>query len=141
MLVFNTFFSQVEVSKGHGNSSEDFRVAATVDALDEYRSAAATTYPSSPGGAQPEVLRAVLTGLRSSSEYNVRVAAVSRCAVRLSRRRSENARLAHKKSKNMSNGDCLCLLLAVPVYKSSACGGTTLISDRPCSPDSAHFVF
>eukprot|EP00903_Cladosiphon_okamuranus_P009839 g9351.t2 len=71
-------FYEVEISKEHGSSSEDFRVAARVDALDERHSTAAMTDASSPRGTPPGVLRAVVTGLRPSSEYNVRVATVSR---------------------------------------------------------------
>eukprot|EP00752_Nemacystus_decipiens_P004487 g4097.t2 len=78
-------FYEVEISKEHGSKSEDFHLAATVDALYGYHSTAATTYPSSPDGAPPGVLNAVLTGLTPSSEYSARVymfgglASVGRC--------------------------------------------------------------
>lgn len=126
LLVFDTSFSQVEISKGHGSSSEDFHLATTVDALDGYHSAAAAAYPPSPGGAPPGVLRAILTGLTPSSEYNVRVAAISRYDVRpfISEDRRMRGSLAKDKDTRSNP-------LAVSVYKSSACGGTALTSDPP----------
>lgn len=109
LLVFNTSFSQVEISKGYGSSSEDFHLAATVDALDGYHSAAAASYLRSPGGAPPKVLRAMLAGLNPDSEYNVRVTAISRYDVIPSLRKSENTGLVRKREEQEYGGLFVCI--------------------------------
>ena len=67
----------MEISEGHG--SEDFRLAARVDAFDGSDAAVATRHhPRGPVGAAPEVLRTVVLGLSPGSEFDVRVTAISR---------------------------------------------------------------
>ncbi|CAM9312927.1 unnamed protein product [Scytosiphon promiscuus] len=69
-------FYEVEISEGYG--SEDFYPSATVDALGGDGPSLESSDPRGPGGAQRSVLRSLLLGLSASTEYNVRVAAVSR---------------------------------------------------------------
>lgn len=77
ITIVTTFrWSQVEISEGYG--SEDFHLSTTVDAFDSYNPVMSSRYPRVPGGAPPAVLRATLLGLSPSSEFNIRVAAVSR---------------------------------------------------------------
>lgn len=72
---------QVEISKGRGN--EDFSLAAKVDAKDGYNPSTTTVFTSRRAVGDPLAkLTAVLSGLRPSSIFNVRVSAISRYCTR-----------------------------------------------------------
>lgn len=71
---------QVEISEGHDN--EDFHLSARVNAFDGYSPSAMSSYTRDVGDTTSVFLRAVLSGLSPSSDFDVRVAPISRCAER-----------------------------------------------------------
>ncbi|CAM9161625.1 unnamed protein product [Ectocarpus fasciculatus] len=69
-------FYEVEISKGRGN--EEFRLSARVNAFDGYSPSAMSSYTHGVGDTSPVFLSAVLSGLSPSSDFDVRVAPISR---------------------------------------------------------------